>query len=115
MDACARMIQTLKAAGIPAYPPATAVGECKAPYVVVRPAAAYGQVGGRVQRQHVNVYVFVPNTPQYSVQDFAGQVKAALAPLATQIMPTNYESPEVPESDYKARSKFVEYIVLRAT
>lgn len=76
--------------GIEAYPPATKVGECKKPYVVVKQAGSAKILNYSSQRDFYDFYCYVPKNAYSTLTNFEARVKSVLdiPPLYPMIMPT---------------------------
>lgn len=117
MKAEAKAKQLLNAAGILVYDPGQAIGECKAPYAVVRCAGNYQTIASRrltYTLMMIHCYVPLDGTQNSALATLSDAVKAAMRAMKRQAMPTGREDPDLIAIDYKALTRAIEYQVLKA-
>lgn len=117
MKAEAKAKQLLKDAGILVYDPGLAVGECKAPYAIVRCAGSYQTIESRrltYTLMMIHCYVPLDGGQNSALATLADAVNAAMRGMARQAAPTGREDPDLIASDYKALTRAIEYQVLKA-
>ena len=117
MKSEAKAKQLLKDAGILVYEPGQAVGECRAPYAVVRCAGNYQTIASRrltYTLMMIHCYVPLDGTQTSALATLTDAVKAAMRAMAHQAMFTGRVDPDLIASDYKALTRAIEYQVLKA-
>lgn len=117
MKAEARAKQLLKAAGMIVYDPGQAIGECKAPYVVIHSYGNYQTIQStRLTYTLLLIHCYVPisSDPTATLGTLVDQARTVMLGMHTQAKDTGREEPDTIASDYKALSRTIEYQVLKA-
>lgn len=114
MDAREIAKGVLMAAGLLVYDPGEHIGECKAPYVVLRYTGTYASIQSRhVGSETLEARCYVPLAQYSALKPLKQQVKKALRPLAKQLRPNGHEGADTIEEAYKAHSATVEYDIMK--
>lgn len=106
-----RIITTLKDNGIAAYPPATKVGQCKEPYVVVKFAGSMKAQTYSTQKDLYNFLIYVPKNKYSQLSDYETRIRSILdvPPLFPMIMPTGQAENDYFDDNMDAHLRIITY------
>lgn len=100
---------TLTEYDITVYPPATAKGECKSPYVVLKQDGATKISGISSERVYYMVMLYVPKEKYNYLSKFETKVKKALEDIAPMVLPVGEENTDYYDDNYNAHMRYMLY------
>lgn len=105
-----KIARTLNANGIDVYPPATKVGECTEPYVVLKKDGS-SQISSFSSEQHYYTFlIYVPKNEYTKLDEVKNRVKSVVADnLFPLLMPTGQETPDFYDDSVKAHMVSILY------
>lgn len=99
----------LKEKGFDVYPPAQKVGDCTAPYLVVKNDGSYNHVNFSTDRDMYAIYCYVPKLRYSELEPLVQKVKVAMKELYPMIQPYGQQLPSYYDEAVKAHYIAIEY------
>ena len=100
--------------GIKTYPPATASGECKSEYVVLKQSGSSQAYNFSSEIVYYDFLLYVPKNKYQTLDDFERKVKHVLdTQLYPMLMPTGANTPDYYDDEIKAHMRSFNYRLTR--
>lgn len=100
---------TLTEHNIDVYPPATAKGECKKPYVVLKQDGVTKIPGISSERVFYMVMLYVPKEQYTYLSRFEEEVRNALDGVAPMVLPVGETNTDYYDDNYNAHMRYMLY------
>lgn len=91
------------------YPPATAKGECKSPYIVLKQDGATKIPRLSSERVYYMIMLYVPKEQYNYLSVFEDKVRKALEDIAPMILPVGETNTDYYDDNYNAHMRYMLY------
>ena len=105
----ADIYRTLKEAGHDVYSPGQHIGECLAPYVVVKISTGTQYQDFSTLQYSYDLMIYVPKDDYSVLESYVEQVKSDMKKLQPMIMPLNTQTPSYYDDAIKGHMISVQY------
>lgn len=99
----------LQSSGFDVYMPEVKIGECKAPYIVIKNDGATKHTSFSTDVDLYAVMVYVPKQAYSSLEPLVQKVKKVMKELEPMILPYGSQTPSYYDDSYKAHMISIEY------
>lgn len=100
------MFETLSNSGFEVYPPATKVGECKSPYIVLKEDGSSQINNYSSERVYYRILLYVPRNMYSQLTVLESEVRKVLDDeLYPLILPTGQSDPDFYDDNYNAHMR----------
>lgn len=103
------VFKSLEIAGFDVYPPATKIGECKTPYVVLKDDGTNQTNSFSSTTTYYTLMCYVPLNEYSSLYEYKESVKEAMKTLEPMVMPMHYETASFYDDTVKAHMISIQY------